>query len=420
MPHKRGRHPSRSRGVGADPDVGRADRDRDRRARARSAGDVIGSSSGLRHAPYGDRVPTSPVANWSRLVLPTTTAPASTSACTAGACSAGCSSECRVAGRRRVSRDVDVVLHRDGPARERFGARAGGAAAARTASGSARRDPCAELARAVRRGERRVRRGRARRRSRERHQRLTGHDVLAARHHDAHDASGDRRVAPPSPSSCSRAPRADRRPRRAGRPRRRPSTRSPAGWPRRRSRPAATARRHDGPPAVLGGLRELGLGPSAAFGVERVLLAGAELADLGRVRPHERRVIGEPQRRVLDPELGAAGQHVAAPVEQLLGAHLEEAQLVEEAQQPRLGEVGRAPEAVPHRHGAADELVAARALPCRRRRDTRRRSRPRSPGVHVRAGLYFVVTSRWRGSIGVATGAPRYTSPRPSTRYDAS
>ena len=41
-------------------------------------------------------------------------------------------------------------------------------------------------------------------------------------------------------------------------------------------------------------------------------------------------------------------------------------------------------------------------------------------GVHVRAGLYFVVTSRWRGSSGVATGAPRYTSPSPSTRYDAS
>ena len=37
-------------------------------------------------------------------------------------------------------------------------------------------------------------------------------------------------------------------------------------------------------------------------------------------------------------------------------------------------------------------------------------------GVQVRAGLYFVVTSRWRGSIGVATGAPRYTSPSPSTR----
>ena len=28
-------------------------------------------------------------------------------------------------------------------------------------------------------------------------------------------------------------------------------------------------------------------------------------------------------------------------------------------------------------------------------------------GVHVRAGLYFVVTRRWRGSSGVATGAPR-------------
>ncbi|SKV53489.1 Uncharacterised protein [Mycobacteroides abscessus subsp. abscessus] len=36
-------------------------------------------------APYGERVPTSPVANWSRLVLPTTTAPAARSAATAGA-----------------------------------------------------------------------------------------------------------------------------------------------------------------------------------------------------------------------------------------------------------------------------------------------------------------------------------------------
>ena len=41
-------------------------------------------------------------------------------------------------------------------------------------------------------------------------------------------------------------------------------------------------------------------------------------------------------------------------------------------------------------------------------------------GVHVRAGLYLVVTRRWRGSTGTATGAPRYTSPRPSTRYSAS
>ena len=38
---------------------------------------------GFTTTPYGDRVPTSPVANWSRLALPTTTAPASTSLWTA-------------------------------------------------------------------------------------------------------------------------------------------------------------------------------------------------------------------------------------------------------------------------------------------------------------------------------------------------
>ena len=36
-------------------------------------------------APYGDRVPTSPVANWSRLVLPTSTAPVARNAATVGA-----------------------------------------------------------------------------------------------------------------------------------------------------------------------------------------------------------------------------------------------------------------------------------------------------------------------------------------------
>ena len=41
-----------------------------------------------RTAPYGLRTPTSPVANWSRLVLPSTTAPASTSAWIAGAVAA--------------------------------------------------------------------------------------------------------------------------------------------------------------------------------------------------------------------------------------------------------------------------------------------------------------------------------------------
>src|SRR3954465_15715861 len=48
--------------------------------------------SGLRlsdTAPYGERVPTRPVANWSRLVLPTTTAPAACSAATAAASRSG-------------------------------------------------------------------------------------------------------------------------------------------------------------------------------------------------------------------------------------------------------------------------------------------------------------------------------------------
>ena len=44
--------------------------------------------------------------------------------------------------------------------------------------------------------------------------------------------------------------------------------------------------------------------------------------------------------------------------------------------------------------------------PCRRCTGRRRRCRRRSRRVQVRAGLYLVVTSRWRGSSGVATGAP--------------
>ena len=43
----------------------------------------------LVHAPYGERVPTRPAANWSRLVLPSAIAPASTSACTTGDDAAG-------------------------------------------------------------------------------------------------------------------------------------------------------------------------------------------------------------------------------------------------------------------------------------------------------------------------------------------
>src|SRR5690606_9453496 len=46
-------------------------------------------SKALRQAPQGERVPTRPVANWSRLVFPTGIAPASMSFCTTGADSAG-------------------------------------------------------------------------------------------------------------------------------------------------------------------------------------------------------------------------------------------------------------------------------------------------------------------------------------------
>ena len=46
-------------------------------------------SKALLGRPYGERAPTRPVANWSRLVLPMQTAPAPTSRATAEACAAG-------------------------------------------------------------------------------------------------------------------------------------------------------------------------------------------------------------------------------------------------------------------------------------------------------------------------------------------
>ena len=67
--------------------------------------------------------------------------------------------------------------------------------------------------------------------------------------------------------------------------------------------------------------------------------------------------------------------------QQLLRAHRIEANLIEEAQQPRRArlKLRRRVERVPHLQRAPDELIPARALPCRRRTDTRRRCRPRSP-----------------------------------------
>ena len=51
--------------------------------------EIRSGSHALRTAPYGLRVPTRPVANWSRLVLPSTTAPAARSRATAVASLAG-------------------------------------------------------------------------------------------------------------------------------------------------------------------------------------------------------------------------------------------------------------------------------------------------------------------------------------------
>lgn len=51
--------------------------------------EIRAGSVAARTAPYGLRVPTSPVANWSRLVVPSTIAPASRRAATAGASASG-------------------------------------------------------------------------------------------------------------------------------------------------------------------------------------------------------------------------------------------------------------------------------------------------------------------------------------------
>ena len=71
-----GRDPARPGGVGAERERHETGGDR---ARADPELDPPGTtpgSNGLRGVPYGLRVPTRPVANWSRFVLPTSTAPA--------------------------------------------------------------------------------------------------------------------------------------------------------------------------------------------------------------------------------------------------------------------------------------------------------------------------------------------------------
>ena len=77
-PVQRGRHPARAGGVGAQ---------REATTPAATATalpeldppEIRSPPNTLSHAPYGERVPVRPVANWSRLVLPTRIAPASSS-----------------------------------------------------------------------------------------------------------------------------------------------------------------------------------------------------------------------------------------------------------------------------------------------------------------------------------------------------
>jgi hypothetical protein len=129
------------------------------------------------------------------------------------------------------------------------------------------------------------------------------------------------------------------------------------------------ARRHhecvvlsDASRALLDELRERG--PTLALGLERLLLARLERGDRGAMLVEKREIVPEPERLLAYLELHLALQEVGAVAQQLAGPHGVEADLIEEAQEPRLPwrEVAGLLETVPHRDGAADELVAARSL----------------------------------------------------------
>ena len=64
--------------------------------------------------------------------------------------------------------------------------------------------------------------------------------------------------------------------------------------------------------------------------------------------------------RLLDPHFETPARKILAQPQQFLGAHRIETDLVEEPQQPRLGEILRLPPAIPHLDGAPDELITAR------------------------------------------------------------
>src|SRR5258708_4657140 len=85
---------------------------------------------------------------------------------------------------------------------------------------------------------------------------------------------------------------------------------------------------------------------SQARGAERGLLVVAELLDRGLVVGEEREVVGQPEAGRADVQARPPERELAPPVEELVGTHLEEPDLVERTEKPRLREVGCAAEAV--------------------------------------------------------------------------
>ena len=106
-----------------------------------------------------------------------------------------------------------------------------------------------------------------------------------------------------------------------------------------------------------------GLDPALAFGIKGAALLSAEGVDALGFLGQEILVIGQPQFAVFDAQLVAAEREVATDLQQLLGPHRIEADLVEEAQQPGLAvECSDFTVAVPHLQCAANELVTAGAF----------------------------------------------------------
>ena len=109
----------------------------------------------------------------------------------------------------------------------------------------------------------------------------------------------------------------------------------------------------------------------------------------GLVR-QEALVVGEPEVALLDAQLHAPGDEVAprscSSSSAGHGMEADAGRRSAAARAARGSKSARAAPAVPHLHRAPDELVAARALPCRRRRGRRRRCRRRSPASRCAPG----------------------------------